>query len=54
LEPIPGPIGFVKPPDVYANQKEVRMLWIPKCHGESIGPTLVQSRSITKLCARIA
>ena len=27
LEPEPGQIGFVKPPDKYAHQQEVRFLW---------------------------
>lgn len=28
LEPAPGPIGFVKPPDVYSPQQEFRFLWL--------------------------
>ncbi|MBP1086059.1 MULTISPECIES: hypothetical protein [Pseudomonas] len=27
VEPTPGPVGFVKPPDKYATQREYRFLW---------------------------
>lgn len=29
LEEVPGPLGFVKPPDLFEVQKEFRMLWVP-------------------------
>jgi hypothetical protein len=28
-EPEPGALGFVKPPDVFAKQREYRMVWLP-------------------------
>jgi hypothetical protein len=54
LEPEPGPIGFVKPPDTYAHQKEVRMFWTPRNHQERLEPTLLKAQAIAKLCTRIA
>lgn len=52
LEPEPGPIGFIKPPDLYSEQSEVRMLWVPASR-EVIVPRLVE-RALHELCTRIS
>ena len=53
LEPEPGPLGFVKPPDQYEHQQEFRMLWIPKEPTE-IKPFLLKVPEIITLCRRRA
>jgi len=52
LERPPGPIGFVKPPDKYAEQKEFRFLWIPETM-ENIKPFLLNCHKILGLCRKI-
>jgi hypothetical protein len=52
LEAEPGPIGFVKPPDTYSDQSEVRMLWVPASR-EVIAPRLVDG-ALHELCTRIS
>ncbi|WP_395299045.1 hypothetical protein V1574_15595 [Enterobacter kobei] len=53
LEPIPGPIGFVKPKDIYSEQKEFRFLWETIEH-EEIKPLEVHCPSIARLCKLIS
>ena len=53
LQPIPGPIGFVKPRDQYAPQKEFRQLWVPKNH-QNIEPFLLTCSNVRELCVLIA
>lgn len=53
MESPPGPIGFVKPPDPYASQKEFRFLWIPK-GSSSLTPFLLGCPKVKDLCKRIA
>jgi len=53
MEAPPGPIGFVKPPDLYASQKEFRLLWVPKMP-EGITPFLLNCPNVKQLCKRIA
>jgi hypothetical protein len=53
LESPPGPIGFVKPPDLYASQKEFRFLWLPE-KSKEITPFLLKCPKISHLCKRIA
>ena len=52
MEPPPGPIGFVKPSDLYATQKEFRFLWIPENPTE-LTPFLLKCPEATHLCKRI-
>jgi hypothetical protein len=48
-DPEPGPIGFVKPPDAYKDQKEVRALWtVYECH-HPLKPFSLPCSDITKL-----
>lgn len=51
LEERPGPIGFVKPPDLYAEQKEFRFLWIP--NSDILNPFLLDCPNVSSLCKRI-
>ena len=53
MESPPGPIGFVKPPDLYASQKEFRFLWLPE-KSKEITPFLLKCPKISHLCKRIA
>lgn len=53
MEPPPGPIGFVKPSDIYAEQKEFRFLWIPK-NFNKITPFLLKCPEVSNICRRIA
>ncbi|ENL9638454.1 TPA: hypothetical protein P4F40_004968 [Escherichia coli] len=53
LEPIPGPIGFVKPKDIYSDQKEFRFLWETIEHVE-IKPLEVHCPSIARLCKLVS
>jgi len=53
MEAPPGPIGFVKPPDLYASQKEFRFLWVPKTP-DGIEPFLLDCPKVSQLCKRIA
>lgn len=53
LENPPGPIGFVKPPDVYAVQNEFRLLWIP-VEANSLNPWLLSCPKARHFCRRIA
>jgi hypothetical protein len=48
-----GPIGFVKAPDVYAPQREYRMLWVPGSR-EPIQRTEVFCPAVRGLAARIS
>lgn len=52
LEDPPGPLGFVKPPDKYQEQQEVRLFWIVKT--PKIGPFLLECPQVSALCKRIA
>ena len=49
LETPPGPVGFVKPSDIYSTQKEFRMLWIPT-KKSAIKPFLLKCPEISELC----
>ncbi|OPY69566.1 MAG: hypothetical protein A4E62_01794 [Syntrophorhabdus sp. PtaU1.Bin002] len=53
MEPRPGPIGFVKPRDIYAPQKEFRFLWIPE-NTNGLTPFLLSCSEVHHLCKRIA
>ena len=53
LENPPGPIGFVKPVDQYAEQQEFRFLWTPKSMQE-IQPFLLECPEIKSICKRKA
>jgi len=53
MESPPGPIGFVKPLDIYATQKEFRILWIPK-NRNGLTPFLLKCPQVCHLCKRIA
>ena len=53
LQAAPGPIGFVKPRDQYAPQKEFRQLWIPQNH-QNIEPFLLKCSNVSELCTLIA
>lgn len=52
LEKPPGPIGFVKPADIYAPQKEFRMLWIPQ-NNAGLEPRLIDCPQVKDFCKRI-
>jgi len=52
MEHPPGPIGFVKPPDLYASQKEFRFLWVPR-ETKGLSPFLIKCPLIGHLCKRI-
>lgn len=52
LEAPPGPLGFVKPHDKYAPQKEIRFLW--EYEGEEeIAPLLIKCPNVARYCKRI-
>lgn len=53
LQDPPGPIGFVKPPDKYKNQREVRFLWT-SLTGTSLAPFALHVPDCAALCRRIA
>jgi len=53
LEKPPGPIGFVKPPDKYQDQHEVRFLWTLSGQ-EDLQPFLLEVPEATTLCRRVA
>lgn len=53
LDNPPGPIGFVKPYDKYAEQNEYRFLWVPETM-ENIKPFLLNCPEIIGLCRKIA
>jgi hypothetical protein len=52
MESPPGPIGFVKPPDLYATQKEFRFLWVPE-NSTGLTPFLLKCPEASYLCKRI-
>ena len=49
LESEPGPLGFVKPPDQYQDQKEFRMLWVPHDFSKLV-PFLLNVPEVIPLC----
>lgn len=53
MESPPGPIGFVKPPDLYATQREFRLLWVPD-NSTGLTPFLLNCPEAAHLCKRIA
>lgn len=53
LQPLPGPIGFVKPPDLYASQCEFRFLWTVN-NSIRLDPFLLDVPEIASLCSRVA
>ena len=53
MESPPGPIGFVKPPEFYATQKEFRLLWVPE-NSTGLTPFLLKCPEASYLCKRIA
>lgn len=53
LEASPGTLGFVKPADGYAIQKEYRFLWTPK-GAPLLKPFLLPVHETSGLCQRIA
>ena len=54
LESPPGPIGFVKPPDVYSSQNEFRFLWVPERNASRLTPFLLKCPELSSICKRIA
>ena len=52
LEPHPGPIGFVKPPDKYKEQAEVRMLW--ETNDSALSPMLIDVPAVAPYIRRVA
>ena len=53
LQEPPGPIGFVKPPDKYQDQHEVRFLWTVK-EQQKLQPFLLEVPEVAILCRRVA
>jgi hypothetical protein len=53
LEDPPGPIGFVKPPDKYKDQREFRFLWVPE-RDVKLKPFLLLAPECARFCRRIA
>jgi len=53
MESPPGPIGFVKPPDLYATQREFRIIWVPE-NSNGLKPFLLKCPEAANLCSRIA
>jgi hypothetical protein len=53
LQNPPGPIGFVKPPDKYKSQREVRFLWT-SLTGTPLAPFALYAPECAALCKRIA
>lgn len=53
LQDPPGPIGFVKPPDKYKSQHEVRFLWT-SLTGAQLAPFALYAPECVALCRRIA
>lgn len=53
LQDSPGPIGFVKPVDKYAPQKEFRFLWVPE-NMDILNPVLLHCPEVKSMCRRIA
>jgi hypothetical protein len=53
LQDPPGPIGFVKPPDRYNSQREVRFLWT-SLTGTPLVPFELHAPECAALCKRIA
>lgn len=52
-EALPAPIGFVKPKDIYSDQKEFRFLWLP-AEIRDIKPFLLSCPAVAKLCRIIS
>lgn len=52
-EALPAPIGFVKPKDIYSEQKEFRFLWLP-ADKRDIKPLLLSCPEVAKLCRIIS
>lgn len=53
VQPEPGLIGFVKPSDKYAAQKEVRFLWWQP-GADALTPNMLDVPAAAELCKRIA
>jgi hypothetical protein len=54
IDPAPGPLGFVKPPDIYAEEQEFRMLWTPVTARYSLDPLVVRCPEVRALVSRVA
>ncbi|MNM29970.1 hypothetical protein D3C81_405210 [compost metagenome] len=52
LEDAPGVLGFVKPPDLYASQREYRFLWTV-VDGEEVSPRVVSCPNIVPFVKRV-
>ena len=52
MESPPGRIGFVKPPDLYATQREFRLLWVPE-NSSGLAPFLLKCPEAAHFCKRI-
>lgn len=52
MMPAAGPIGFVKPPDKYADQREYRFLWVKKRAG-AVEPIVIHCPEAAALLTRI-
>ncbi|MEX5602096.1 hypothetical protein [Pseudomonas syringae] len=52
MQPMPGPIGFVKPPDKYASQCEYRFLWF-KDPEEDAQPLVIHCPEAAKYVTRV-
>jgi hypothetical protein len=53
MESPSGDLGFVKPPDPYAKQREVRMLWVLSGKPRTLKPEIFHCPEVAHLCTRI-
>lgn len=51
-QPAAGPLGFVKPPDKYANQREYRFLWTQEVGG-ALTPLVIQCPEAAQYVVRV-
>lgn len=49
----PAPAGFLKAPDVYADQREIRLLWLPTQTVTDLKPFTMTVAGVSRLCRRI-
>jgi len=51
-DPEPGVLGFVKPPDKYEHEQELRVLWLPE-EREVVKPFVIDCPEVAQYCQRI-
>jgi hypothetical protein len=51
-DPEPGVLGFVKSPDKYEHEQELRMLWLPE-EREVVKPFVIDCPEVARYCQRI-